>query len=556
MELAEERAAKVLDEDVQVMAHGTFWQGITTVFFKFVSFIFTVMIARIVTQDEVGVFYFALGIAGIVSVFADLGFINSLSRYIPYYLGKKDVKSARMVALLSLFFNTVLPLAFSGLLLLFTGPIAAFFGNPRLADVLPYMAAYIFISQLFAIISQMLTSIKKVKQSSIASNVQNTSKLVLTLALLYFMEPDAQTLAIASILSFAVAAAYVAFEAKKFSKILYTREKIALRDYGPLLREMLPFGLTMILVLFIATIVGYTDRIMLGYYLQEDANSQIAIYTIATGLAGIVAIFASAVINIFFPLISEMHGANDSKRMNAASGTALRWIAFSSVPLAAFFIAFSGPLLRLLYGALYEPGALVLSLFSAGVFFSLLGTVQRTALAGMRMLRQEIIVAGAAALLNLALNILLIPPYGINGAAFASAVSLTSTAFLYQRYAGRLMGFPFPPSILKNILAGVAVLALLWLLQSFAYSAIASLPLPSVSGSVLSIVLDKILKLAALGVFFAIGLAAYVVLLNLMKLFEKEDADVLRKMMEKSRLPAWLPKMALRAIFWNHKDFN
>src|SRR3989344_3565790 len=475
MELAEERAASVLDEDVQVMAHGTFWQGITTVFFKFVSFIFTVMIARIVTQDEVGVFYFALGIAGIVSVFADLGFINSLSRYIPYYLGKKDVKSARMVALLSLFFNTVLPLAFSGLLLLFTGPIAAFFGNPRLADVLPYMAAYIFISQLFAIISQMLTSIKKVKQSSIASNVQNTSKLVLTLALLYFMEPDAQTLAIASILSFAVAAAYVAFEAKKFSKILYTREKIALRDYGPLLREMLPFGLTMILVIFIATIVGYTDRIMLGYYLQEDANSQIAIYTIATGLAGIVAIFASAVINIFFPLISEMHGANDSKRMNAASGTALRWIAFS------------GPLLRLLYGALYEPGALVLSLFSAGVFFSLLGTVQRTALAGMRMLRQEIIVAGAAALLNLALNILLIPPYGINGAAFASAVSLTSTAFLYQRYAGRLMGFPFPPSILKNILAGVAVVGVLWLLHFFAYSAIASLPLPAVSGSVLSI---------------------------------------------------------------------
>lgn len=545
-----------IEEDVRVMAHGTFWQSVSTIAFKLISFVYTIVIARLVSQDQVGVFYFALGIIGMIAIFADAGFVHAIGRYIPYYLGRKDVKSARMVANLSIFFNSAVPLAFSVILFFASGPIASFFGNMALLAVLPWMAAYIFFSQLFSILAQFLVSLKHVKESSIASSLQNAAKLAFTLWLLFALGADAVSLTIASILSFAVATIYVWFQASRRFSVLRTPERIRVLEYVPMLREVLPFGMTMIMALFITNFITYTDRLLIGYFLKDAANAQIAIYSIATGLAGIAAMFATSVVAIFFPIISEMHGRGEREKMNSASATALRWMTFTSAPIAAFFIAFSAPILRLLYGAAYEPGALVLSIFTVGIFASLLGTAQRTALAGMRMLRQEMTVAVITAVLNIALNVALVPVYGINGAAAASAISLCVMAILYQRYAARIMGFPFPSAIWKNVLAALLVTVALWLLQAFAYGVIISLPLSFGGGTIIALVLEKVFKLASLGVFFAIGAALYLLLVNFMQLFDAQDAAVLKGMMDRARFPAWAKRAILGTVFWNQKEFH
>ena len=57
---------------------------------------------------------------------------------------------------------------------------------------------------------------------------------------------------------------------------------------------------------------------------------------------------------------------------------------------------------------------------------------------GQKIMRN---IAGIAALLNIVLNTLLIPSYGINGAAYASAISLASWNVLAVIYIKQHYGF-------------------------------------------------------------------------------------------------------------------
>ena len=547
-----------LDEDIATIAHGSFWHGLNSLIFRFLSFLYTIIIARMVAQEQVGVFYFALGLVGLVGIFSDAGMTQAASRYIPYYLGKKDSKSASLALKVSWDVSMVLGALLAIILFLIADPIASFFSNPPLAGVLRILAVYVFISQVFNVIASWLSAFKMLKEASNGANIQNALKLGVTLALILgFAWADAESLAIATVLSFFVSIFYLYWSVrKKTSKLPPVDNSRTSKGYVNMAGELGTFGLTMVFVLLTATLITYTDRLLLGYFLKEGANSQIAIYSIATGLAGLVGLFAASIMAIFFPVISELHGKGDKAKMNGACSTALRWILFFSLPIAAFLVAFSGPMLHLLYGASYEPGALVLAFFSIGILISLLGTAQRTALAGMRQLQVERNVAILAFIVNLALNVLFIPLWGINGAALASAISLAGMAILNQHYASKLMGFSFPLSAWKNIAAGAISLVVLLLIETFAYNAILSSPIQISGNSVVSLVLDKAVKLASLSIFFLVGAVVYLVLLNFMSLFEREDVAVFRKIISRSGAPAWLQGAAVRAVFWNQKEIR
>src|SRR3989338_7543424 len=300
-----------LDDDIETIARGSIWHGLNTLIFKFLSFLYTIIIARMVLQEEVGVFYFALGLVGLVGIFSDAGFTQAIARYVPYYLGKKDTKSASLAIRVSWDISVILGLILAAALFLIAESFAAFFSNLPLEGVLRILAIYVFVYQIFNIIASWLIAFKKVREASNGANLQNAVKLLLTLGfILYAAWADAQALAIATILSFVVSTAYLYLKARKETARLPALQEEAGRrtGYWKMMREMGGFGMTMIFVLLMATLVTYTDRLLLGYFLKGGANAQIAIYSIATGLASLVGLFAASIMAIFYPVISEIHG--------------------------------------------------------------------------------------------------------------------------------------------------------------------------------------------------------------------------------------------------------
>ncbi|MCL6089179.1 MAG: flippase [Candidatus Marsarchaeota archaeon] len=540
-----------LNEETVVMASGTMWQNLGSIALKFISFIYTIIIARLVSQDDVGLFYFALGIIGMIGIFADLGLCTSLQRYVPYYLGKKDKVSADRIIRLTLTLSPLFLLTVSLLTFALAPALAGFFHNPGLEPVLVLLAVYLSISQVVNACVAVLTALKRMKESSIAYSVQNALKVALTLALVFGIGASAKALVLAFILSYVPIGFYLILITRKALKPIDTPTPFPLSQYGPMLREIIPFGLTMVGVVLFSSIVTYTDRMMLGFFIQTDANAKIAIYTMATNFAGLATLFAASVLAMLFPMASELVGRGDRARLNQTAQTAMRWVLFSSVPLVVFMVAFSGPILRILYGAAYEPGALALALFSIGMLAGLLGAVQRTTLAGMRLIKIELLSVAIGALVNVWLNILFVPLWGINGAAFASLIAFIVMSAVNQHFANKYSGFLFPPSAWKNLAAGLLAFLPLAVLAWFSYPYLTSLSFAAADQSLAMLIGDKFVKVGILGVFFCLAGLFYVMAINLLHLPQPEDTQVMRRILSRMPIPPKLAAMCVRLTIWD-----
>lgn len=539
-----------LDEETTTIAKGALWQNATGVFTKLLSFVYTVIVARFVAQEQVGIFYFALGIVGTIGIFADLGLSSAITRYVPYYLGKKDTEAAHKTVNVAVFLGVLLLSAASICTFALAGPIAQLFNNPPIEGVLRLFALHLAIIQVYTIANSLLFAFKQPQASAMGATLQSVLKLAFMLLLVFTFGANALSLAAAFIASYAIAAFYLLWELRKHFGWIAKTTRASMGEYFTLLCELVPFGIMVVGMMAFSTIINYSDKLMLGYFLQSDANAQIAIYSLATSLALIATMFSGSIISIFYPVVSGLVGKGDWKKVNKTSQTALKWLLFSSVPITAFLAAFSSPMLRVLYGIEYEPGSVALSLFAVGIFISYCAMIQRTVLAGMRLVKIDLLCVGIGALSNIFLNFLLIPQFGINGSALASLAAFIIMSALNQHYAHKYFGFSFPKSAWKNVLAGVFVFAALAALCALFYPYIVNLPL-SLGDGMLFGTLDKLAKLAFLLCFFAIGAAIYLCLSNLLGLFEAEDVAVLRKVLFKFGIPSPYCSHIVRLIFWN-----
>jgi len=540
-----------LDEETAVMASGTMWQNISNLVVKFASFIYTILIARLVAQEEVGLFYFGLSIIGIMGIFADFGLATAVQRYVPYHLGRKEKAIANQIIRFAVVFGTAALVVGSLLTYYLAYDFALFFHNPSLEPVLRLLSVQLSIYAAFNILTSLLIAFKQMKCVSFGYGMQNILKIATLLALIFTLGADARTLSIAHMLSFIIPCFYLMWELRKPLASVDVAQRFSLASYWPIAKEIIPFGLTIVGIVLFSNLIAYTDRVMLGYFLQSDVNAQIAIYTIATSFAGLVVIFAGSVLPIFLPVVSELIGKGDKAQVNKISQTALRWVMFSSIPIAAFICSFSALILRVLYGAAYEAGAWALAFFALGTLFSVMGSVQRTALAGMRLVRIEMISMVCGALTNVALNLILIPAYGINGAAFSSMLAFGVMTLVNHHYACKHLGFIFPSSIWRNLLAGAMVLALLAGIQTLVYDSLINLPLQISDGSLAMGVMDKVVKTAILCIFLALGGLLYLVLVNLLHLFEHEDRVVFSRILGKFGVPKEWQNRIARAVFWD-----
>ncbi len=539
-----------LDEETAVMAVGTFWSNLGIIAVKLISFIYMIIIARLVAQSEVGLFYLGIGMVGVISIFADLGISQTVQRYLPYYLGKRDKVSASKVLTLNIVLGFVLLFIVAIAVFLLAPTIAGIYKTPGLAPLLSLLAIYLCVNQTFNILSNILIALKCMKERSIGTNVQNTLKVVFTVILVFTLGPSAMALAAAFILSLIVGAFYLIYA-------LYDKLKrlelpaVDLRGCYSLLLDILPFGIVMVSISTFSLLISYTGVLSLGYILGSASSVPVGIYSMATAFASVASILAASVISILLPVASGLVSKTDSSKIHKTAQTALRWVLFSTIPIVAFLAAFAPSLLRVIYGADYESGAISLALFSIGTLFYYIGSVQGTLIAAHRLVKLELIAFCCGALVNIALNFMLIPGFGINGAAFASLAAFAVIACINHYYAKREFGFVFPNSAWRNLLAGLIVFGALAALQYAVYGYLLNLPLPLANGALAGIVLDKIAKVAILGVFFAAGCLLYLALLNIMRLFEAEDRQVMVHLLTKMKLPAQARALILSCIFWD-----
>jgi O-antigen/teichoic acid export membrane protein len=191
-----------------------------------------------------------------------------------------------------------------------------------------------------------------------------------------------------------------------------------------------------------------------------------------------------------------------------------------------------------------------MSIFILGLLFSTIAYPMSLALAGMRLVRLELYVAIACAVANVALNILLIPSFGMEGASAASAAAFLLSAWMFERYGRQYLSYHTPSGVYKLFIAGAVAFVAIMLLKPLAPIMVSAVP--AIGAGEFAVYSSKFVYLAVLGVMGCIGLVIFGAVALLLRTFKQEDIDLLNSAAGKARLPpkliSFAEKIALAGV--------
>ena len=167
-------------------------------------------------------------------------------------------------------------------------------------------------------------------------------------------------------------------------------------------------------------IMAWTDKLMLG---SMTTTVDVGIYHTAFKLSMFAAVALMSVNSIASPKFAEMFAKKDFLGLKKVVHQSTKMIFWASVPLIMIFFIFPEFLLGI-FGEEFKVGVTAFIFLSCGrLISSFSGSVGNILqMTGNQNIYAIILLIGA--ILNVVLNLILIPLYGINGAAIASMSSL------------------------------------------------------------------------------------------------------------------------------------
>ena len=174
------------------------------------------------------------------------------------------------------------------------------------------------------------------------------------------------------------------------------------------------------------TIFAQTDKIMLKFMVGDSGVGQ---YSAAVASAGLTGFIFAAIIDSFRPSIIESKKAgstNYGKKVGILSAI----IIYLSLLQSLGMTLFSDLIVYILYGEDYAQSAGILMVLVWYTTFSYMGSVRNIWILAEEKHKYLWIINMSGALGNIALNLALIPIWGVQGAAIASLVTQIFTNFI------------------------------------------------------------------------------------------------------------------------------
>jgi O-antigen/teichoic acid export membrane protein len=244
------------------------------------------------------------------------------------------------------------------------------------------------------------------------------------------------------------------------SRHIRLRPRVEPRKWWLWLQETIPI----VLGSAIGTVYFRIDAVMLA---QMDDLNAVGLYGIAYKFSDLLGYVPHAVMAAAFTLLVGAWPERPHVFWRNFRG-ALLLLVLGAVVLTAEFCAFAGPLIETLYGTRYLPAENAARLVVAGQavrFFTVLCTLT---LISVRRNVTYAIASIVGCVINVGLNLVLIPRYSFRGAAFATLATEVIVLSILAFAVGRIPHaerFPWPP-VLRMTVAASTIVVLGFTLQA------------------------------------------------------------------------------------------
>ena len=183
-----------------------------------------------------------------------------------------------------------------------------------------------------------------------------------------------------------------------------------------------------------------TDIIMLGWLRSPE---EVGYYSAAQKIIQLLYVLPTLVATSIFPVIARMAMTN-AVFVKTMLEKAVRVIILISVPIAAIGLAFAPQIINLLFGDEYSPAILTFRILMLTVLIVYPSTLIGNAIFAYDKQKSFVLFVLIAALGNVAFNFLLIPKFGIEGAAVSTVITqLITNALIWWKMKRIFKRLPF-----------------------------------------------------------------------------------------------------------------
>ena len=243
----------------------------------------------------------------------------------------------------------------------------------------------------------------------------------------------------------------------------YRRWEVSLAVFTPnMLREFASYGLPLVVLSIGELILSVSDRYIIGYFLGTD---DVGVYAAGYNIASVgVSFFFMPLILAGFPILVQAYEREGEERVRYLFKNYLGVYFLILLPVVAGISALAPFIAGIVLGNGYVAARDIIPWIAIGTFFLGLSLCVNKPVQLKKVTKLLLYPIILASFLNLGINILLIPNFGIIGAAIATSISYFASFGLTLWLSRTLLDWSFPwQSFIKVIIASMGMYLVLTL---------------------------------------------------------------------------------------------
>jgi O-antigen/teichoic acid export membrane protein len=405
---------------------------------------------RVFTEAEYGKMSLAIVTLGLVVIISKFGIQNAALRFYSEFKENKrnlDFTYFYTSSFLSILFISLFT-ALIFLLIVEFYPVLQF--DQQYLKIFRIIPLLIIFESLIDIFLLFLRAEQNVKSHSIFRIARRYSKLVITLSFVLVFKLGLTGFFIGCALSDGL-----------FSVILgikyFQQGKIKLKSLSlPLIRESISYGLPLIGLEISALLLTAGDRFLLQYFLGSQA---VGLYSASTNMVKyLVDFFAESLKLAVMPLFMSIWDQKGMQETRNFLSTVSRIYFMLGIPII-FAVAFIGrDMLILIASKKFEGGYVILPFIVIGYVIHKANFLFGAGLYLAKKTKILSIIIFSSAIINIILNIILIPLIGLLGAAITTLIAFLIEASLLILISSRTVNFKLGiPTLLKYVAISIVM---------------------------------------------------------------------------------------------------
>lgn len=419
------------------IAKGSFVLLLGSFIFRIGGFIYRFILTWLLAPADYGILGLTLPFQNFLNITASGGLPSAIAKYVAEYSAVDNEQMEQQVIRTSFKITIVMSVIGATLMFLIATPIAiGWWGKPEAVLPLQLVAVITPFSVIVGLYRGVFQGYYEMTDILITKAFEQLGMILFAVVFVLIGWKVAGAV-LATVIGFVFASLSAVWLFKKdvTSKFKTGPKKISRSEEWKIVIMLLKFSIPVVITGLAEVLLYDIGTLFIGANL---ASSFAGYYTNASAIARLPLIVSMSVATSALPAASEAFSLQNHELLSTYIHQSYRYVIIIVLPLCVGTAVFANPLLGLLFGAEYTAGAVALQILVMGMLCFAIYTIASSISQGLGKPIIPMISLVLGVIIQALCSIILVPIWGIGGAALATTISTAFIMFVCIFYTHKI----------------------------------------------------------------------------------------------------------------------